>query len=94
MVIIPSRLENFRSRNTIIKFCTIYSKFSYRSSEVQYFAVKNSHYCTFFPQLKRSFAKIVNLGFSVFFEGTKERTWISEISKFWNEFKSLKRLEL
>ena len=50
----------------IVKFHTICSKLSYSSSKVQYFAAKNSYYHTFFLKLKRSLAKIVNLGFSVY----------------------------
>ena len=47
-------------------FDTIYSKLSYNSSsKVQYFAAKNSQYYMYFPKLKRSLVKIVNLGFSV-----------------------------
>ena len=46
-------------------FGTIYSKLSYGSSEVQYFAAKNSQYYTCFPKLKHSLVKIVNFGFSV-----------------------------
>ena len=41
------------------------SKLYYSSSKVQYFAAKNSYYYTFFPKLKGSLAKIINLGFSV-----------------------------
>ena len=41
------------------------SKFWYKSSKVQYFAVKNFHYDTFFPNLKHSSAKIVNSCFSL-----------------------------
>ena len=68
-----SGLEMFRSQNTkdskndmvIVKFDVIYSKLSYSASKVQYFAGKNSHHDTFFPKLKHSLTKIVNLGFSV-----------------------------
>ena len=48
-----------------VKFDIIYSKWSYSSSKVQYFTVKNSHYDTFFPKLK-SLAKIVNSDFFVY----------------------------
>ena len=78
MLIIPSGLEIFRSQNTkdlqklfqtlvyvIVAFDAVYSKLSYSSYKVQYFAAKNVHYYTLFPKLKRSLAKIVNLGFSV-----------------------------
>ena len=50
----------------MVKFDTIYSKLSYSLSIVQYFAVKNSYYDTFFPKVKHSLATIVNLGFSAY----------------------------
>ena len=49
----------------IVKFNTICSKLSYRSSKIQYLTTKNSHFYSFYPKLKRSLAKIQNLGFSV-----------------------------
>ena len=48
-------------------FNTICSRISYRSSKVQYFDAKNSHYYTLFPKLECSLAKIVKLGVSVWF---------------------------
>ena len=50
----------------ILKFDTINSKFSHRLPKVWYLAAKN-YYNTFFPELKRSLAKIANLSFSVLF---------------------------
>ena len=47
----------------------------YNSSKVQYFAVENSHYDTFFPKLKHSLAKIVSLGFSVFVSHNRNTTF-------------------
>ena len=42
----------------IVKFDTTYSKLAY-------LAARNSHYDIFCPKLKRNFAKILNLSFSV-----------------------------
>ena len=78
VVIIPSGLKTFRSQNitfeklyetlvkVIVKFDSIYSELSYNSFKVQYFAAKNSHYDTFFPNLKR-ISKNCKLDFPVQF---------------------------
>ena len=49
----------------MVKFDTIYSNLSYSSSKLQFFAAKDSQYNTFILKLKRTVAKIVNLGFFV-----------------------------
>ena len=64
MIIISSGLEIFGTHNIYIH--NINCKLSYSSSKVQYFAAKNSYYYTFFPKLKHSLAKNVNLGFSMY----------------------------
>ena len=48
------------------KVCyNLYSKLSYNFSKIKYFVAKNSHYDTFFSELKHSLVKILILGLSV-----------------------------
>ena len=59
-------IKILKFQKMIWNFDIICSKLSHNVSKVQHFGKKSSHCETFFPKLKHSLTKIVNLGSSVY----------------------------